>query len=473
MKKYLFLITLLVTSLMATSCHEEDFGYTSFEIAYKTNFEKQYGKIKPDQTWDFSSHNLRKLGLVGGPSYAAMTRATPGVDEPYPLDYIVFYPNHDQMPGFAQNATKGENGANSADGIGGYSGNKMSYQYKDLDTWLGEQPAGSGDQVVFQKPTNNFTVIPFNDKTGNDAIGTWELHLVDMGNGFDYTISDNSKINGPIVIKPDYIQGNFYFYIKYGSTKDENLALFPGASEKKSLVIAGNPTVVLGCECGVGGKDYKDMGILIVVPQNQIVPPPVVPDPDPDDPEPDDPEPEDPEPEDPPTLHIITDISKKYMIEDRGSTADFDFNDIVVVVRYYKDVDMADFSTIEEYTRAKLVYLCGTIPFTLTIGGQSFGQMEGRVNYVPYSQDGYGELASENGVVIQNNRTIYDNDIKVTVENGETSLTYDFPETGDMPLMIAVDPSVECMPENQSVYQTWFETNVKNPQQEVVVREQP
>lgn len=464
MKKYLFLITLLVTSLMATSCHEEDFGYTSFEIAYKTNFEKQYGKIKPDQIWDFSSHNLRKLGLVGGPSYAAMTRAQ-GVDEPYSLDKIVLYPNNKQVPGFDPSGTTGNNQNNKADGIGSYGqGGNLTYKFDDLRKWLTKQPAASeGDRVVFKKPDANFTVIPFNDKADNDALGSWELHLVDMGgpgDGFDYKITDSTKPNGPVVIKPEYITGNFYLYVKFTGGDNDNMAIFPGANNTVTHVVDGNPCLVLGCE-GRGTTDYKDLGILIMVPNEQLVPP-------------SDPDPEDPTPVDPPSLHIITDISKKYMIEDRGSTADFDFNDIVVVVHYYKDADMADKTKVfEEYTRAKLAYLCGTIPFSLTIGGQSFGQMEGRVNYVPYSQDGYGELASENGVVIQNNRTIYDNDIKVTVENGETSLTYDFPETGDMPLMIAVDPSVECMPENQSVYQTWFETNVKNPQQEVVVKEQP
>lgn len=451
MKKCFFLTVGLITSLILASCQEEDFGYNSFEIAYKTNFEKVYGKIKPDQTWDFSSHNLRKLGLVGGPSYAAKTR-TQGVDEPYSLDKIVLYPNNKQVPGFDPNGTTGNNNNNTVDGIGGYGqGGTLTYKYDDLRDWLTEQPAASeGDRIVFQKPNAGFTVIPFNYKSNNSAIGPWELHLVDLGgpgDGFDYKITDSSHTNGPIVIRPENIKGNFYFYVKFTGGENDNMAIFSGASSTKTHVVDGNPSLVLGCEAG-GTTDYKDLGILIMVPQASVVPPV--------------------KPDDPKTLHVITDISKKYMIEDRGSTADFDFNDIVVTVHYYKDVDISGVEQTIEYTRAKLVYLCGTIPFTLTIGGQSYGPLDGKVEYTPTPGDGYGDLSSTDGAVINNNNTVYDNIIQVTVGNGTNNgTTYTFPTQGEMPLMIAVDPSVDCMGEGQNVSETWFQTYVK--QQQTVV----
>lgn len=64
------LASLLLSSVL-TSCQDEDFGYTTQEIrdsVYAKNFEKMYGKISKDQIWDFSTYNLRKLGLEGGPS---------------------------------------------------------------------------------------------------------------------------------------------------------------------------------------------------------------------------------------------------------------------------------------------------------------------------------------------------------------------------------------------------------------------
>lgn len=64
------LASLLLSSVL-TSCQDEDFGYTTQEIrdsVYAKNFEKMYGKISKDQIWDFSTYNLQKLGLEGGPS---------------------------------------------------------------------------------------------------------------------------------------------------------------------------------------------------------------------------------------------------------------------------------------------------------------------------------------------------------------------------------------------------------------------
>lgn len=66
------------TSVVFSSCQDEDYGYTTEEVkasVYARNFEKMYGKISEDQTWDFSTYNLRKLGLTGGPSADANTRA--------------------------------------------------------------------------------------------------------------------------------------------------------------------------------------------------------------------------------------------------------------------------------------------------------------------------------------------------------------------------------------------------------------
>ena len=61
--------------LFLSSCQDEDYGYTSEQIAYRTNFEKKFGKIKDIQTFDMSSYNLNRLGLQGGPKYSGQTRA--------------------------------------------------------------------------------------------------------------------------------------------------------------------------------------------------------------------------------------------------------------------------------------------------------------------------------------------------------------------------------------------------------------
>lgn len=57
--------------LVLTGCQDEEFGYTKAEIdaaMYSKNFQQMYGEISEDQTWDFSTYNLQKLGLIGGPN---------------------------------------------------------------------------------------------------------------------------------------------------------------------------------------------------------------------------------------------------------------------------------------------------------------------------------------------------------------------------------------------------------------------
>lgn len=70
MKKYLFIIITLLTSLVATSCQDEDFGFTEQEVfggKYKRNFEAKYGKIDPNQSWDLTTYarELRLRELAG------------------------------------------------------------------------------------------------------------------------------------------------------------------------------------------------------------------------------------------------------------------------------------------------------------------------------------------------------------------------------------------------------------------------
>lgn len=79
------------SALVLSSCQDEDYGFTTQAIrdsVYARNFEKTYGKISEVPTWDFSSYNLRKMGLSGGPSADAantgvQTRALSGLVTKY------------------------------------------------------------------------------------------------------------------------------------------------------------------------------------------------------------------------------------------------------------------------------------------------------------------------------------------------------------------------------------------------------
>lgn len=76
MTKISLAILTAVSSLSLSSCQDEDYGFTTQDVrdgVYKRNFENMYGKISEDQIWDFSSYNLKKLGLTGGPCNSVST----------------------------------------------------------------------------------------------------------------------------------------------------------------------------------------------------------------------------------------------------------------------------------------------------------------------------------------------------------------------------------------------------------------
>ncbi len=147
----------------------------------------------------------------------------------------------------------------------------------------------------------------------------------------------------------------------------------------------------------------------------------------------------------------VSDVSKRYLIEDLGSTTDFDFNDIVV------DVIRQDGHTV-----AYLKHLCGTIPFEVFIGGQSIGgvlpgrngQENGNKNhlggYDPASDPStYGNFGSGAGVVVNNWDPVNDNiSVNVSPVNAgsytvskiidrESFKTVSFPNPGFVPRIIA------------------------------------
>jgi len=433
-------LSVAASLLLATSCQEEDFGYTATEIAYRINFEKVYGKVKPDQVWDLTTYNLKCLGLTGGPSArtSALTRSVIGEDEPYPVSSLVSMPQNKTIPGIGTSATT--------------QGDTPSYKSFDLNQWIkGHNPERIAP-VTFAKPTSAFAIIPFLKQTkggGNADSYEWpyadiayKVHLVDLRDGvktpFDYVVTDNTKNNKPIAINPDYIQGAFYIYLEIidssGAKHEERLATYLNVPNKITGVVDGTPSIVFGCEVGVGEYDFKDLGIILTVPQES--------------------------PETKETVYLEDDIDKKYMIEDTGSTVDFDFNDIVVGVHYYKktNIDGSGEGDVLKIT-AVLESLYGTIPFQLKIGSREFVEMPGRLGGTQPMDAIYGDLVTESGADISDSGYLpASNNISVRVGGAEASAIIKFPERGACPFMIAVDPDVAIPDEGANIDASWFET---------------
>ena len=147
--------------------------------------------------------------------------------------------------------------------------------------------------------------------------------------------------------------------------------------------------------------------------------------------------------------------SKRYMIEDLGSTDDFDFNDIVVDVTQEivkklttENGELVSTEEISRTQKATLRHLGGTIPFRLKIGDKVFDEMEGQMDVNPdkeYEITGWDPDKNNISVAVRgaNNGDIHE---------------LGFPGVGEAPMIIAVDTDVDWMEERVSITSEWFES---------------
>jgi len=70
-KNFRYLPVVAGALMLFASCQDEDFGYTSKQIAYRENFEKSFGNIDPNQNWDLFGQLA-----AGGETRGMGTRAT-------------------------------------------------------------------------------------------------------------------------------------------------------------------------------------------------------------------------------------------------------------------------------------------------------------------------------------------------------------------------------------------------------------
>lgn len=162
---------------------------------------------------------------------------------------------------------------------------------------------------------------------------------------------------------------------------------------------------------------------------------------------------------------------KRYIIEDLGALDDFDFNDIVVDVTDYWDVEKG--RTQKAIVRA----LGGTLDFTITIGSTTWTKSEHYEAFTPYrANDGsytntklaeldkLCEFEVEGWDPSQNN-------ISVTVKlkdesqsaSGGATVTIPFPKAGDVPMIIAVDPTFYFQDSETQANYSWMPERVSIP----------
>ena len=158
------------------------------------------------------------------------------------------------------------------------------------------------------------------------------------------------------------------------------------------------------------------------------------------------------------------------MIEDLGAVGDFDFNDVVVDVEDYtiythrvtseNGVITSDqvISTTSAPTKAFIRALGGTIDFELTIGSTTWVKSQAGFD-VKTMYNTQGGIDYKNALAeFEVTGWSYDNNNITFRANGNDGRFYtvSFPKTGEAPMMIAVDPTLNWMNERVSIPNTWF-----------------
>lgn len=544
-----FSLASIVMSLpLFSSCQDEDNGFSEQEIrnsVYLRNFEKQYGKISEDQTWDFSSYNLSRLGLVGGPSItsANVTRAetralTAGatVAELYKGNSSTESANYSSLSKSGKtDAVNVTTFPLSTTPDGWYSVESTTLDWLNKKLVEKKNNRNLGTAFAFSQPKNGLMIIPiYQGQAGMD----WDLHVVDSqndyniwsrsdgllykdteesadywvkpsktganDNGFDHehTIGRTAVVGRPMYFNKGTLSGDTYLTLnvtkggsgyatagtKQSSKNGMMLALSCPRPSKlndfiNAQVTAGRIVIedgkkaedcqamIIGCEdANLSGSDWDMNDVVFVVVGFPYLPP------------------------------IKEIISKRYMIEDLGSTFDFDFNDIVVDVTreatYLWTFDAngraeKNATPYSSTTTASLVHLCGTIPFKIQIGntvlgsvhndgifaGQNADCSQGGAGFDPTNVSPYKEYLQnvtvegwnpdENNIVV----TTWPNAAGWTNSNQSSGLlnypdgkgeNYGFPANGEYPYIIACDQTVQWTTELTTVTADWFAT-IKAP----------
>lgn len=180
------------------------------------------------------------------------------------------------------------------------------------------------------------------------------------------------------------------------------------------------------------------------------------------------------------TKTLTSTIKKRYMIEDLGSTFDQDFNDMVVDVEQTTTVVMkledgeikSQSSTVEQ--KATVKHLGGTLPIQIKVGDYTFGRVTNPMDLTLTQQQLQGQQsdnhATNSGVKknvgidpeisatitgwnpATNNIVCYVwkiEDVENTDPNTSDIWRVEFPVSGVVPFIIAVDPSTPWTEEHE------------------------
>ena len=436
---------------MLTACAKNEvFDASQYENnqreAYATNFIKRYGAINPNQTWDFTKGSqLGTRGESDGISVEIINGLDFGIEE-----------------------SIGE------DNKYAYKFSKNQAIYDDVPLKLPDKVRHTGESAMLVAPSNDFYIYPISCqgqwthdlyvKVGDaDPVQVYHKFWTDYTKPYVNGMATSTTIkNGVLTVNNNNrsTMPGVHITAPVGTPVEVYLDKINNGAAASASTATGC-AIIIDTEVKPEGVPLKDNSIVQYIGMedrydydfdyNDMVMVMVG------------------NPDTPPTIKIENDsydiktnITKRYMIEDLGATDDFDFNDIVVdVTENTTEKHRVTYELNAAGERVKLVkdivyrtdksqkatirHLGGILPFTLKVGNTDFGEMEGQLDK---------DVKIEKNVSGWNPET---NNISISVKqkNG-VYVEIKFPRAGDVPMIIAVEPTQEWMPERQCVPKDWF-----------------
>jgi len=449
-----------VAVLGLTACSKGDF-YDANQVAankmaeqkqkFENNFEAKYGKVDSNQSWDFST-NQQRLG-TRGEGDQIVTELVAGLDFGIKDEYVSTNSNVLTTRTFTKNTAL----------------------YDVLNNDLKDKLEHKGEPAVLLAPSSDFTIYPLSNQGGwthklyvkvgnNDPVlvydKTWTFYGRATVNGdvtklgYDYwdgyyaaerAVLQGIHIKAPIGTRVDvYIDEIAGVKGKTAGTTNGKALYLDCKAKPEGIAWLKDDAVIkyIGIEDGGGDTDHNDVVLAVV--GNPFVPEKIEFTND--------------------TYDVPLSVTKRYMMEDLGSTDDFDFNDVVVdvtetTITHHKVTLANGVVTMDEVTgtdktqKAVVRHLGGIYPFVLKVGNTTFDKMG-------------GEDTFDKDVNIEKDVTGWDsalNNVSVTVEvpdKTQDSKMYnavnEFPKVGEFPMMFTCDPEVKWAAEKQEFDFTQF-----------------
>ena len=464
LKIFVLVGSMAVLSVAFTSCSKGEELYDSGAIVaqqkseYATNFEKKYGPIDPNQNWDLAT--MHPISSLPSTSFAGTRAGTRGEGDSEVTPVSVSEPT-----------------------IASMDIEKAVLDWMHTELKAGSNNSKKGKPFYLKTQQQSFTIVPIYQgvasyywelwmNVGGVNVPVWSkykdiTYYASSTSTTPETLTDQGvpdgafKVHAPTYTYTATADKALYFFLKVWK-KDEKSKDTPDmivtSLDKKMLALEGakrpegvpadNDVTIIGCEDGTD-NDYEDLVFLVYGKPT----PPIV-----------------------PTDEIEITETKRYMMEDLGTTDDFDFNDVVVDVEnvYTQKIHLKQIANggwDEDYRedpvfkgqRAIVRAAGGIYNFTLKIGDTTWTKSQD-LSAGSMLNTGSGgssiHFSGPSSELAKFDVTGWipkDNNVSVTVAGqNNNGILIKFPEAGEAPMMIAVDGDIDWMHERSGVPSNWF-----------------